>query len=134
MQAFSGMTVTQVAYAATGDINGTSLYASGDQYLPGGAIIFGGTSVTFQYHSHAGLSIGISGHGASLPTDHWYQSANLRSLTFNNDYITSVRGDTAALGIPGGSERIRAALNARPDVINALRKISAFFGKCAGKK
>ena len=103
---------------------------------PAGATVWAGTSIGIQYSSQGGLFIGFSGHGVSLPTPHWYQFANLQSLSFNGNQITDVRGQAGALGVSfqAGLDKVKETLNNRQDVISGLKKLAAFFGKCAGKK
>ncbi len=133
MQVAAGLTITQTRETASGLITGVTRYTSNDMHLPGDLYIAPNTSINLQYYSGVGLTMGVSRHGIELPTGSILTGARLYGLDFNNGRVTRVVGQGYFLGIPvDANEKIRAGLNSNKDALQALGKLAAFLGKCAG--
>jgi RHS repeat-associated protein len=133
LEAGLGYAVTEISFAATGDINGFNLVVgpAGNVGISG-ATLQSGSSVSVGFNGQQ-LSIGAVGGNILLSQPGSSVGGSVSAVAFQKGAITSLSGNATLYGIPipWTSNYLKDTLNATQPVISGLQSLQNFLGKCA---
>ncbi len=136
LEAGLGYAVTEISFAATGDINGFNLVVgpAGNVNISG-ATLQAGSSVSASFNGQQ-LSIGAVGGNILLSQPGSSLGGSISALAFQKGAITSLSGNATLYGIPipWTSDALKNKLNATKPLISGLHSLQNFLGKCASSR
>jgi RHS repeat-associated protein len=127
-----GFAVTEVQFAASGDVNGFNIVIGPQGINYSGVTFQAGSSLNASFNGQQ-LSISAIGGSMTLSQPGSSLGARVGRLIFQGGAITSLSGNATAHGIPipWSSNNVMNRLNQNPAVISGLTSIQDFLGKCA---